>query len=49
MKLTLEDFNYKGVHIDHYESEMPNVKNIDDIPLEKLEEYVKEGLDEYIK
>ena len=49
MKVILQDINYKGYHIGHYECELPNVKDIDDIPEGKLVEYVIESLDNYIK
>lgn len=49
MKIILDDFNYKGRHFKHYETEWPNVKTIDDIPEEKIIEYITESLDNFIE
>ena len=49
MKCILEDINYKGVHFDSYECEIPNVKNLDDIPEEKLIGYITDSLEQTIK
>lgn len=45
MKIIIENFNWKGKHIDRYESEMPNVTDLDAIPEGKIEEYISEALD----
>ena len=49
MKLIIEDFEYKGIHIDRYESDLPQVTKLDEIPADKLEAYIKENLDAVIK
>lgn len=49
MKLIIENFEYKGIHVDHYESDLPQVTDINEVPFDKLEEYIKENLDEVIK
>ena len=49
MKITVEDFNYKGHYFKSYVCEMPQVKNLDEIPEGRIEEYINEVLDEFIK
>lgn len=49
MKIIIKDFDYKGVHIKKYESDIPQVKDLDEVPEGKIEEYIKENLDELIK
>lgn len=49
MKLILKDFNYKGKHLEHYECDLPNVMNIDEIPEGKLKEYVEDSLNNLIE
>lgn len=49
MKIVLDNFNYKGQHFKHYVCEMPNVKNLDDVPEEKITEYVIECLNRFIE
>ena len=49
MKIVLEDFNYKGHHVKCSEHELPNVKDIDEIPEGKIEEYIMECLDDSLK
>lgn len=49
MKIMLDNFNYKGRHFDHYETEWPNVKNLDEVPEGKIVEYVTESLDTFLK
>jgi hypothetical protein len=49
MKLIIENFEYKGIHIDRYESDLPQVTKLDEVPMDKLEVYIKENLDELIK
>lgn len=49
MKIILDDVYYKSHYIKHYEAELPNVKNFDEIPEGKLIEYITESLEEFIK
>lgn len=49
MKIIIDDFNYKGVHFKQYECEMPGVKNLDEIPEERITEYICESLDKFIE
>lgn len=47
--IIIDNFNYKGHHFERFECEMPNVKDIDEIPEEKITEYVIESLDRFIE
>jgi hypothetical protein len=49
MKIILDDIIYKGHHFKRYECELPNVKNIDDTNEERITEYVKESLDNFLE
>ena len=49
MKIHITDFEYNGRHYDEYEADLPQVHSIDDIPDGKLEECIKETLDELAK
>lgn len=49
MKIIIENFEYKGTHINRYESDMPQVTKLDEVPLDKLEAYIMESLDELTK
>lgn len=49
MKLILTDFNYKGHGFKHFEIEWPNIKNLEDVPVEKAVEYVCESLDQFVE
>ena len=49
MKIIIEDFNYKGHHFKKYECEMPTIKDVNDVPEEKIVEYVCESLDTFLK
>lgn len=45
MKICIKDFNYRGVHFESYEFDMPNVKNLDEVPSGKIEEYVIDSIE----
>ena len=47
MKIILNDFNYKGKHYDHFEMDIPDHVDINEVPAEKITEYVVECLDLY--
>lgn len=49
MKIILKDFYYKNNHIKRYECEFPQVSNLEDIPVENLEAYIIEALDQFIE
>ena len=49
MKIILDDFNYKGRHFDHYVCEMPQVKRLEDVPEERITEYICESLDQFLE
>ena len=49
MRIILDDINYKGRHFKRLECELPNVKNLDEIPEGKLTEYICDSLDQIIK
>lgn len=44
MKIILENIEYKGRVVDHWEAELPQIKKIDDISGEKLIEYICDSL-----
>lgn len=46
MKFIVEDFNYKGKHYDRHVFELPDhITNIDEVPMEKLGEYILDVLE----
>lgn len=49
MKITLSNFNYKGYRFDYYESELPQVDDVDEIFVERIMGYITENLDNIIK
>lgn len=49
MKVILEDFNYKGNHFDRWEAELQQVIDWEDIPEEKLIEYIADSLDAFLE
>lgn len=49
MKIILDNFNYKGHHFDRYEVEWPQVSNLDEVPEERVTEYITESLDKFIE
>lgn len=49
MKIILKDFNYKGKHFKELDLEMPNIKNVEDIPEDKIVDYVKESLNNFLE
>lgn len=49
MKVVLNDICYKGIHIDKYECDLPQITNLDEVPEEKITEYITESLDTYLK
>ena len=48
MKIVFKDFNYKGKHFKELELGMPNIKNVEDIPKDKIVEYIVESLDNFL-
>ena len=48
MKIILRDMNYRGYHFPELDFELPNVKNLEDVTLDLLTEYVIDDLDNYI-
>lgn len=42
MKIRLEDFTYKGKRHNHFELDIPDHVNLDEVPLEKVFGYVIE-------
>lgn len=49
MRIMLENFNYKGHHIERYGFDFPQLKDCDEYVAERLIVYIKESLDEHIK
>ena len=49
MKVALNDIYYNGVHIDKYECDLPQITNLDEVPVENITEYIIEILDVYLK
>ena len=49
MKILITDFEYNGRHYDEYVAELHQLHSINDIPEGKLEEFIKETLDELAK
>ena len=49
MKIIIENFNYKGHHINRCEYEFPQVKDVDDVLSERMLSYVSDSLDELIE
>lgn len=49
MKITIENFNYKGHHFNYYEGEFPQVEDFDDLAQERIVDYVVEALDKIIE
>lgn len=45
MKVILKDFYYKGKHIDEYVCNMPQIDNVEDIPEDRIVDYVLEALE----
>jgi len=47
MKIILENFNYKGMHFDKYELDLPGLGDVYDESLDKvITDKIKEDLDE---
>lgn len=49
MKIVIEDFNYKGHHIDRCEYEFPQLNDVDEVLSDRMLMYMSDGLDEFIK
>ena len=49
MKIILKDFNYKGHPIKSYECDVPQITNLEDVPKDKIVDYILENLDELSK
>ena len=49
MKIILENIVYKGVFFDHWEAEFPQINDVEEIPGDKLMEYIQESLDNFLK
>ena len=45
MKVILKDFYYKGKHINEHVCDMPQIKNIEDVPEDRIVDYVLEVLE----
>lgn len=48
MKITLHDVCYQGYYFEELEFELPNVKNLEDVTIDMISEYVFDDLDGYI-
>ncbi len=48
MKITLKDFNFADHHFEEYEIDLPNIQNLEDVEMEKIEEQVVYTLLDYI-
>lgn len=49
MMIIIKDFYYKGHYIESYGFEFPQLKNLDEVPEGRIEEYINESLDNFIK
>ena len=45
MRIILKDFEYQGYHFKEVEFELPNIKKLEDIDVDKLVEYIVWPLD----
>ena len=48
MKIILRDVKYQCYYFEELDFELPNVKNLEDITIDMLSEYVIDDLDNYI-
>lgn len=48
MKIILKDFNYDGCHFEEFEFDMPNLKDLEEIPVDKLLECIFDDLNDFI-
>lgn len=48
MKIILRDVKYQGYYFEELDFELPNVKNLEDVTIDMLSEYVIDDLDNYI-
>lgn len=48
MKIKLYDVTYQGYYFQELDFELPNIKNLEDVTLDVLAEYVFDDLDNYI-
>lgn len=48
MKITLKDFNFADHHFEEYEFELPNIRNLEDVEVELIEENVVYALLDFI-
>lgn len=48
MKISLHDVCYQGYYFKDLEFELPNVKNLEDVTVDMIAEYVFDDLDNYI-
>ena len=49
MWIVINDFYYKGRYIERYGFEFPQLKNLDEVPEGRIEEYINESLDNFVK
>ena len=49
MKIILKDFNFKGKHFNEIEIGMPNIKNVEDVPEDKIVDYIVESLNNFLE
>ena len=48
MKITLDDFNYRGYHFEQYSCELPQLKCLEEADNDLMLFYVAEQLDDFI-
>lgn len=49
MKVTIDNFNYRGIHFDELTCELPkHIKNLEDVTNEEITGYVMEHLNRII-
>ena len=48
MKIILRDLNYRGYHFEELNFELPDIKNLEDVTIDMISEYVVDDLDNYI-
>lgn len=48
MKIILDDVCYQGYYFERLDFELPNVKNLEDVTIDMLVEYLFDDLDNYI-
>ena len=48
MKIILDDFSYRGYYFEHFEFEIPNVENLEDVTEDLLFRHVVWDLEELI-